>query len=60
VLSGLGVGTGALISGVIYEASGSVVLFRNMSYLILAGFALGVMMYLNSRRGNSITTDERR
>jgi PPP family 3-phenylpropionic acid transporter len=60
VLSGLGVGTGALISGVIYEASGSVVLFRNMSYLILAGFALGVMMYLNSRRDKKLTTDEHR
>lgn len=53
VLSGLGVGTGALISGVIYEASGSVVLFRNMSYLTIAGFALGVVMYLNSRRARN-------
>jgi MFS family permease len=58
VLSGLGVGTGALISGVIYEASGSVVLFRNMSYLTIAGFALGVVMYLNSRRDKKLTTDE--
>ena len=58
VLSGLGVGTGALISGVIYEASGSVVLFRNMSYLTIAGFALGVVMYLNSRRDRKLTTDK--
>lgn len=58
VLSGLGVGTGALISGVIYEASGSVVLFRNMSYLTIAGFVLGVVMYLNSRRDKKLTTDE--
>lgn len=58
VLSGLGVGTGALISGVIYEASGSVVLFRNMSYLTIAGFALGVVMYLNSRRDKKLTTDK--
>ena len=58
VLTGLGVGTGALISGVIYQNSGSIVLFRQMSYLTLAGFALGVVLYLNSRRGKSATTDK--
>jgi len=51
VLSGLGVGTGALISGVIYETSGSVVLFRNMSYLTIAGFIIGVVLYINNQRG---------
>jgi PPP family 3-phenylpropionic acid transporter len=50
VLSGLGVGTGALVSGVIYEASGSVTLFREMSYLIIAGLLIGIVLYFDSRR----------
>jgi len=50
VLSGLGIGIGTLISGLIYETSGSVVLFRNMSILTLAGFVMGVVLYLNNQR----------
>ena len=52
IYSGLGVGTGALISGVIYEHSGSVVLFREMSYFVIVGFIIGVLLYINNQRKN--------
>lgn len=52
-LSGLGVGIGALISGVIYENSGSVVLFRQMSYFVISGFVIGVILYINNQRKNN-------
>jgi PPP family 3-phenylpropionic acid transporter len=50
ILSGLGVGTGSLISGVIYESSGSVVLFRNMALFVITGFLIGVFLYINNQR----------
>lgn len=52
VFSGLGVGTGALISGVIYEASGSMYLFRIMSYVVIMGFLLGITLYVANKRKN--------
>ncbi len=52
ILSGLGVGTGSLICGVIYEHSGSVVLFREMSYFVIVGFIIGVILYMNNQRKN--------
>jgi PPP family 3-phenylpropionic acid transporter len=48
IYSGLGVGTGALISGFIYEHSGSVVLFRQMSYIVIVGFVIGVLLYIRN------------
>ena len=52
VLSGLGTGIGALISGVLYEFSGSSALFRTMSLVQLGGFILGVLIFLRERRMN--------
>jgi PPP family 3-phenylpropionic acid transporter len=50
VYSGLGVGIGTILSGVLYEKFGSAMLFRQMSYLILAGFILGMFfLYLDKR-----------
>ena len=49
-LSGLGVGIGTLISGVLYEFSGSSMLFRTMSFVQLGGFVLGVLIFLRDRR----------
>jgi PPP family 3-phenylpropionic acid transporter len=49
IMSGFGVGTGSLISGVIYEKAGSIVLFRDMSYLVIAGFVIGVLLYLSNQ-----------
>ena len=49
IYSGLGVGIGTLISGYIYENSGSIILFRNMSFIVLAGFLLGIILYLRNR-----------
>jgi PPP family 3-phenylpropionic acid transporter len=51
---GLGAGVGAIISGMLYETSGSVILFRMMSFVSLAGFLLGVVAYLIERRRNSV------
>jgi len=52
VLGGLGTGIGTLISGMLYEFSGSSVLFRIMSYVQLGGFVLGVLFYLRDRQRN--------
>lgn len=49
VMGGLGVGIGSLISGRIYEVSGSVVLFRTMSLVVLAGFMIGFTLYFFDR-----------
>ena len=51
--SGLGVGTGSIISGILYETSGSVFLFRTMSFVAVGGFIFGVIAYLIERRRNS-------
>ena len=47
---GFGAGVGAIISGMIYESSGSVVLFRTMSFISVAGFLFGIVAYLIERR----------
>ena len=57
VYSGFGIGTGTLLCGVIYEVSGSVTLFRIMSYLAVAGFAYGLVLYLNSRKKKAAAFD---
>ena len=59
VLSGLGTGIGALISGVLYEFSGSSALFRTMSLVQLGGFMLGVLIFLRDRRMNSTRSVEK-
>lgn len=59
VLSGLGTGIGALISGALYEFSGSSVLFRVMSIIQLGGFVLGVLIFLRDRRMNSARSAEK-
>jgi PPP family 3-phenylpropionic acid transporter len=51
---GLGAGVGAIISGKLYESSGSVVLFRTMSFVSIAGFLIGIVAYLIERRRNSV------
>jgi predicted MFS family arabinose efflux permease len=51
---GLGAGVGAIISGMLYESSGSVVLFRTMSFVSVAGFLLGIVAYLIERRRNIV------
>lgn len=51
---GLGAGVGAIISGRLYESSGSVVLFRTMSFVSIAGFLIGIVAYLIERRRNSV------
>ncbi len=51
---GLGAGVGAIISGLLYESSGSVVLFRTMSYITLAGFLFGIIVYQFERRRNLV------
>lgn len=50
VFSGLGVGVGSIISGLIYESSGSVMLFRYMSFIVLGGFFFGILTLLIERR----------
>jgi len=45
LFSGLGTGTGLIISGWIYERAGSVTLFRSMSFVVLAGFIIGVLAF---------------
>jgi PPP family 3-phenylpropionic acid transporter len=52
ILAGLGVGTGSLLSGMIYEAAGSVFLFRIMAIFILVGFFVALLFYLRDRRRN--------
>jgi MFS family permease len=59
VLSGLGTGIGALISGVLYEFSGSSAMFRTMSIVQLGGFILGVLIFLRDRRINSAPSAEK-
>lgn len=59
VLSGLGTGIGTLISGVLYEFSGSSALFRIMSLVQLGGFIMGVLMFLRDRRMNSVRSAEK-
>ena len=58
VLSGLGTGVGALISGRLYEFSGSSALFRIMSFVQLGGFILGVLIFLRERRMKSARSSE--
>lgn len=50
LFSGLGVGIGAIISGIMYEASGSVILFRNMALIVLVGFFFALLVYMIDRR----------
>jgi PPP family 3-phenylpropionic acid transporter len=57
VMSGFGVGTGSLISGVIYEKAGSIVLFRDMAFLVIAGFVIGVSLYIANRHRNHTATN---
>ena len=45
LFSGFGTGTGLIINGWIYERAGSVILFRSMSFVVLAGFLLGVLAF---------------
>jgi len=47
--SGFGTGIGSIISGLIYERAGTVVLFRTMSFVVLGGFLFGVLTYLVDR-----------
>jgi PPP family 3-phenylpropionic acid transporter len=49
---GLGAGTGSIISGMLYESSGSVFLFRTMSLVAVGGFIFGVIAYQIERRRN--------
>jgi PPP family 3-phenylpropionic acid transporter len=58
VLSGLGTGIGALVSGRLYEFSGSNTLFRIMSFVQLGGFLLGVLILLRERRMRSAASAE--
>ena len=51
---GLGAGVGAIISGMLYESFGSVVLFRTMSFVAMAGFLFGIFAYLIERRRNLV------
>ena len=51
---GLGAGVGAIISGMLYESSGSMILFRTMSFVSVAGFLLGIVAYLIERRRNLV------
>ena len=53
---GLGAGIGAIISGILYESSGSVILFRTMSFVSIGGFIFGIFAYLIERRRNSAKT----
>jgi hypothetical protein len=57
LISGLGLGTGSIISGLIYESSGSVILFRVMSIVAVCGFAFGLLVYLFERRRKLIKID---
>ena len=50
IFSGLGLGIGALISGYLYENLGSISMFRNMSFIVLAGFILGIFLYLRNNQ----------
>ena len=55
LVSGLGIGTGLIISGWIYERAGSVTLFRSMSFVVLAGFFIGVLaFYRDSKQKNKL------
>jgi len=55
LFSGFGTGTGAIISGLIYESAGSVVLFRSMSFVVLTGFLLGyVSLIRKNNKSNNI------
>jgi PPP family 3-phenylpropionic acid transporter len=49
---GLGAGIGAIISGMLYESSGSVFLFRTMSFVSVGGFLFGIVAYLIEHRRN--------
>ena len=53
-MAGLGVGTGSLITGFIYEAAGSVFLFRTMAFIVLGGFFAALLFYLRDRQRNSL------
>jgi PPP family 3-phenylpropionic acid transporter len=49
--SGFGVGVGTIISGRIYQAAGSVMLFRSMALAVLGGLIFGVIaFYIENRR----------
>ena len=58
VLAGLGTGIGTLISGMVYEFSGTSVLYRLMSFVQLGGFLLGVLIFIHDRRKNSVQSTE--
>ncbi len=47
---GLGAGMGAIISGILYESSGSAFLYRTMSFVTVVGFSFGIIAYLIERR----------
>ena len=52
---GLGSGTGALISGVLYQAYGSTALYRTMAFITLIAFFLGLLIRsLERSRGKGI------
>lgn len=55
VFSGFGVGIGSIISGRLYEQAGSALLFRNMSFIVLAGFIFGVITLIAYQRKQSST-----
>jgi MFS family permease len=57
IYSGLGVGIGALVSGIMYEHSGSIIMFRNMSYFVIAGFAIGVFLFIRNQRREKAATE---
>ena len=57
IYSGFGVGIGALISGIIYEKSGSVILFRNMSYFVIVGFLIGIYLFIRNQRREKASAD---
>jgi len=50
VFSGLGVGIGSIISGRLYEQTGSALLFRYMSFIVLAGFVFGVITLIADQK----------
>lgn len=52
--SGFGIGTGAIISGLMYETVGSVLLFRNMAFIVLVGFFFALTIYIRDRKRNAI------
>jgi len=50
VYAGLGGGVGALLSGILYEFSGSTAMYRTMVFVQLGGLVLGVLIAMRERR----------